>query len=41
MRTCLETATLERIERRFDEMEGITGNNYDITRNYRPAISAH
>jgi hypothetical protein len=41
MRACLETATLERIERRLDEMEGIGGRTYGDTRDDRPVVRAH
>jgi hypothetical protein len=41
MRACLETATLERIERRLDEMEGIGGRTYGDTSGDRPVVRPH
>jgi hypothetical protein len=41
MRACLETATLERIERRLDEMEGIGGRTYGDTSSDRAVVRPH
>ena len=40
MRTCLETASLERIEDRLDQLEG-TPPSYGNTQRDRPAVTAH
>jgi hypothetical protein len=39
MRACLETAALERIERRLDDLEGVPG--YGSQRQDRSALRAH
>jgi hypothetical protein len=40
MRTCLETASLERIENRLDQLEE-TPPSYGNTQRDRPAVTAH
>jgi hypothetical protein len=39
MRACLETATLERIEDRLEELEGVKG--YGDTAHNQPHLRAH
>jgi hypothetical protein len=44
MRACLETATLERLEDRLDELQGEVdqrGGSHGISTNHRAAVGAH
>ena len=44
MRACLETATLERLEERLDELQGDVeqkGRSYGISTNHRAAVGSH